>query len=350
MLRAMIRVLVVDDSRMHRTALTKIIAKAPGFEVVGSAEDGEQGVELVHRLKPDIVLMDVNMPKLDGLGATERIMAEKPTPILLMTASENLMGEVDLAYRAIEIGALELIPKPTAMQSDDKATQDLLTRLKLLAGVPVISHVRGRRPPKRDDQPRRSTSSIIRRARRVVAVAASTGGPRALQQFLRGLPGELGAGIVIVQHIDGMFVDGFVRWLGEDKPLPVSIAEDARGVHENEVLVAPAGTHTEIGSDRRVVLKEKDGSPHVPSGDRLLRSVALTYGPRAVGVVLTGMGEDGARGLLAIKEAGGITFAQDEATSVVYGMPRAAKLLGAAQHVLPLAEIAAAVVRACRGT
>lgn len=346
----MIRVLVVDDSKMHRTALTKIIAKAPGFEVAGSAEDGEQGVELVHRLKPDIVLMDVNMPRLDGLGATERIMAEKPTPILLMTASENLTGEVDLAYKAIEFGALELIAKPAAMQADDKATQDLLTRLKLLAGVPVISHPRGRRPPKRDEGVRRSTSSIIRRARRVVAVAASTGGPRALKQFLTGLPSDLGAGIAIVQHIDGMFVEGFVRWLAEDKPIPVGIAEDGRGIHENEVLVAPAGTHMEIGSDRRVVLKESDGGPHVPSGDRLLRSVALTYGPRAIGVVLTGMGEDGARGLLSIKEAGGITFAQDEATSVVYGMPRAAKLLGACQHVLPLAELAAAVTKACRGS
>ncbi|MEZ0229459.1 MAG: chemotaxis protein CheB [Planctomycetota bacterium] len=346
----MIRVLIVDDSKMHRAALSMIISRAAGFELVGVAEDGEQGVELVHRLKPAIVLMDVNMPRLDGLGATERIMAEKPTPILLMTASENLTGEVDLAYRAIEAGALELIPKPAALQPEDKATQDLLVRLKLLAGVPVISHVRGRRAPKRENL-RRSTSSIIRRARRVIAVASSTGGPRALNQFLSGLPAELGAAVVLVQHIDGMFVDGFVRWLAEDKPIPVSVGEDGRGVHENEVIVAPAGSHMEIGSDRRIVLKPgTDGSAHVPSGDRLLRSVGLTYGPRAVGVVLAGMREHGARGLLAIKEAGGITFAQDEATSVVYGMPRAAKLLGAAQSVLPLGELAAAVTRACRGT
>ncbi len=347
----MIRVLVVDDSKTHRAALSMVISKAPGYELVGAAEDGEQGVELVHRLKPDVVLMDVNMPRLDGVGATKRIMSEKPTPILFMTVSENLTGDIDLAYRAIEAGALELIPKPVALNPEDKATQDLLLRLKLLAGVPVISHLRGRRPPKRNDM-RRSTSSIIRRARRVVAIASSTGGPRALNQLLAGIPAELGAGIVVVQHIDGMFVDGFVRWLGEDKPLSVSVAEEGRGVHENEVLVAPAGTHMEVGADRRVVLRPPgtDGSPHVPSGDRLLRSVALTYGSRAVGVVLTGMGEDGARGLLAIKEAGGATFAQDEPTSVVYGMPRAAKMLGAAQSILPLGELAAAIVRACRGS
>lgn len=352
MLWAMIRVLIVDDSRMHRMALTKLIERAPGFQVVGSAEDGEQGVELVHTLKPDIVLMDVNMPRLDGLGATERIMAERPTPILLMTASENLEGEQNLAWRAIDHGALELIPKPANLEPGDKPAQDILARLRVLAGVPVISHPRGRRPAKRpQDGGKRSTSSIIRRARKVVAVAASTGGPRALKQLLAGLPADLGAGIAIVQHIDGLFVDGLVRWLGEDRPLPVAAAEDGRGIHENEILVAPAGFHMEIGADRRVVLKDgkNDGSAHCPSGDRLLRSVALTYGPRAIGVVLTGMGEDGARGLLAIKEAGGVTFAQDEATSVVYGMPRAAKLLGAATHVLPLPQLAEAVVRAVRG-
>ena len=346
----MIRVLIVDDSKTHRTALARIIERAPGFEVVGSAEDGEAGVELVHRLKPDIVLMDVNMPRLDGMGATERIMAEKPTPILLMTASENLEGEQDLAWRAIDRGALELIPKPATLTPEDAASKDILARLKLLAGVPVISHPRGRRAPVVAGA-KRTTSSIIRRARRVVAVGASTGGPRALKQFLGGLPAELGAGIAIVQHIDGLFVDGLVKWLAEDNPLPVAIAADGRGIHENEVLVAPAGFYMEIGPDRRVVLKpgKTEGTTHCPSADRLLRTVALSYGPRAVGVVLTGMGEDGARGLLSIKEAGGTTFAQDEATSVVYGMPRAAKALGAATLVLPLGQIADAVARACRG-
>jgi two-component system chemotaxis response regulator CheB len=350
MLPAMIRVLVVDDSRTHRAAIARIIERAPGFQLAGTAEDGEQGVEMVHKLKPDIVLMDVNMPKLDGMGATERIMAEKPTPILLMTASENLTGEVDLAYKAIEHGALELMAKPRGLNAEDKETQDLLQKLKLLAGVPVISHLRGRRPAGKDSRKRSSTSSIIRRARKIVAIGASTGGPRALRTFLAGLPADLGATVTIVQHIDGMFVDGLVRWLGEAGPIPVSVAEEGRSLHENEVLVAPAGRHMEIAADRRITLKEaKDGGAHCPSADHLLRSAAWTYGPRAIGIVLTGMGEDGARGLLSIREAGGVTFAQDEATSVVYGMPRAAKELGAASFVLPIQQIAEAVARTCRG-
>lgn len=346
----MIRVLLVDDSKVHRTALKTLLEKSAGFQVIGVAEDGEQGVEMTHRLAPDIVLMDVNMPRLDGLAATERIMAEKPTPILLMTASENLRGEVDLAMRAIDLGALDLVPKPISIQSETKETQALLTRLKLLAGVPVISHPRGRtarkRPPS-DEQ--RAQSSIIRRARRVVAIAASTGGPRALKAFLAAFPSDAGAGIAIVQHIDGMFVEGLVRWLGEECRIPVLLGEDGQSFHENEVVVAPAGKHMELTADRRVGLVE--GLPeggHRPSADRLLRTAAMAYGPRSVGVVLTGMGEDGARGLLAIKEAGGVTFAQDEASSVVYGMPRAAKELGAVHQVLPLTQLAEAVARAVK--
>jgi two-component system chemotaxis response regulator CheB len=347
----MIRVLIVDDSKMHRTALKSLIERAGGFEVVGVAEDGEQGLELTHRLAPDIVLMDVNMPRLDGLAATSRIMAEKPTPILLMTASENLKGEVDLGLRALDMGALDLVPKPAAMVPSDQSSQALMTRLKLLAGVPVISHPRGRvsRAKVGSDVNPKASSSIIRRARRVICVAASTGGPRALKTFLSGLPADLGAGVAIVQHIDGMFLEGLVRWLGEERPGTVVVADDGRGLHENEVVLAPSGTHLELTSDRRCALVEgtQEGG-HRPSADRLLRSGALAYGKRAVGVVLTGMGEDGARGLLAIKEAGGQTFAQDEPTSVVYGMPRAAKLLGAAQNVLALPALAEAVSRAIR--
>jgi two-component system chemotaxis response regulator CheB len=347
----MIRVLIVDDSKTHRAAIRRLVEQAGEFEVVGVAENGEEGVELTHRLKPQIVLMDVNMPVLDGLAATERIMADKPTPILLMTAGENMRGEVDLSFRALELGALDLIPKPASIQPGEKEAQTLLTRLKLLAGVPVISHPRGRSraAAKKPDSGRHPASSIIRRARWVVAVAASTGGPRALKTFIAGLPPDLHAGVVIVQHIDGAFLDGLVRWLSEERQGTVIAGEDGRGLHENEIVFAPNGSHMELTHDRRMVLVQ--GPPeggHRPSGDRLLRSAALAYGPRAIGVVLTGMGEDGARGLLAIKEAGGQTFAQDEATSVVYGMPRAAAELGAAQQILPLGKLAEAVTRAIR--
>lgn len=348
----MIRVLLVDDSKTHRAAIRRLLENSHEFDVVGVAEDGQQGVELVHRLAPDVVLMDVNMPVLDGLAATERIMADKPTPILLMTASENMRGEVDLAYKALEIGALDLVPKPSALDAEDKETHALLVKLKLLAGVPVISHPRGRvRPAKKTESGTHAAASgITRRARWVVAVAASTGGPRALKAFVSALPPDLGAAVAVVQHIDGAFLDGLVRWLGEDRGAgTVLVGADGRGLHENEIVFAPSGSHMELTADRRTALFP--GPPeggHRPSGDRLLRSAALAYGSRCVGVVLTGMGEDGARGLLAIKEAGGQTFAQDEPTSVVYGMPRAAAQLGAAQQVLPLARMADAVARAVK--
>ncbi|MBI3723783.1 response regulator [bacterium] len=214
-------------------------------------KNGEEGVRETLRLAPNIVLMDVNMPLLDGLAATARIMAEKPTPILLMTASENLKNEVDLGLRALEIGALDLVSKPEAIQVADKGAQALLTRLKLLAGVPVISHPRGlSKRAKRPEKTARAGSSIIHRARRVIGVVASTGGPRALKTFLGGLSGELDAAIVIVQHIDGAFLEGLVRWLGDDRPFPVVVGEDGRGIHEGEVIVAPGLCHMEVAIDR----------------------------------------------------------------------------------------------------
>lgn len=350
----MIRVLVVDDSKTHRAAIRRLLENARGeFEVVGTAEDGQQGVELTHRLKPDIVLMDVNMPVLDGLAATERIMADKPTPILLMTASENLRGEVDLAYKALELGALDLVPKPPALDAADKETSALLDRLKLLSKVPVISHLRGRinkgAKDRKTDSGVHTASGVVKRAKWCIAVAASTGGPRALKSFVSALPPDLGAAVAVVQHIDGAFLDGLVRWLGEDRGGRVVVGSHGKSLHEGDVVFAPSGSHMEVTADRRTILVE--GPPeggHRPSADRLLKSAALAYGPRAVGVVLTGMGEDGARGLLAIKEAGGQTFAQDEASSVVYGMPRVAFEIGATQTVLPLPKLAEAVARAVK--
>jgi two-component system chemotaxis response regulator CheB len=345
-----IRVLIVDDSRTYAAGIKRILEGAPDFEVVGVAEDGEQGLAKVHELQPHVVLMDVNMPRMNGLEATERIMAERPTPILLMTTAENLAKEVDLALRAVdEMGALDLIPKPD-FDPRGPGAKRLLDLIRLIARVPVISHLRGsqrRRRPTFDDSSQwrlQKGSSVHKRARKIVAVASSTGGPRALRTFLEQLPASLPAGVLIVQHIEGAFVDGLVRWLGEGLPLPVMVATDRQSIHEGDVLVAPAGFHLEVTGERKVVLVK--GTPdggHIPSGNRLLTSAAAVYGANAIGVVLTGMGEDGARGLLAIKRAGGPTFAQDEATSVIYGMPRAAKELGAAGQVLPLGKIAEAV-------
>ena len=348
--RRPVRVLIVDDSRLHRAAFRALLERAPGLEVAGAVADGLEAVEAVTRLRPDVLLMDVRMPGVDGLEATRRIMAERPTPILLMTAQDNLDKEVGLALRALELGALDLIAKPELAVTDAAAGQRLVARLRLLAGVPVISHPHGRRRPRppaaEGEDPGLAKTTFHRRAGRIVVVAASTGGPSALKALLAGLPGSLPAAVVVVQHIDASFHDGLVRWLDEETPLTVVTPIDGQDLHMGSVYLAPQRRYCEVTERRRLALVTEPfgAGQHCPSGDRLFESAARAYGGKAVGVVLTGMGDDGARGLLALQRAGAPTIAQDEATSVIYGMPRAAAELGAADRVLPLERIAPAIV------
>lgn len=351
-----VRVLVVDDSALFRRALEATLGREPGIEVVGGAGDGREALDEVRRLRPDVVLMDVLMPRLDGLQATRRIMAERPTPILLMTAQEDDAdaegAEADLGLRALEIGALDLVRK-SSLRDEAAALAD---RLRVLAGVPVISHPLGRRPTARGERPEAGSGSgerptnFYRRARSIVALVASTGGPNALRTILAGLPPDLPAAVVIVQHIDGAFQESLVRWLDEESPLEVASPRPDQELWSGAVYVAPAGRQAEVTARRRLALVEEPGAVggHCPSGDRLLASAAEAYRDRAVGVVLTGMGTDGAAGLLRVREEGGQTIAQDEATSVIYGMPRAAAELGGAGRVLPLDAIAEAIAHAVR--
>lgn len=345
-----IRVLIVDDSRLHRAALRSMLEPYPEVTVVGSASDGLEAVAAAHELEPDVILMDVRMPRLDGLEATRRIMADRPTPILLMTAEDNLTKDVDLALRALEYGALDIIAKPELSVGPDPNGRALAARLKLLAGVPVISHPIGRArlrpPPPPDDPSAPEKTTFHKRANRVIGVVASTGGPSALKVLLSGLPADLKAAVVIVQHIDAAFDEGLVRWLDEETPLSVVTPRDGQDLFQGTVYVAPQRRFCEVTDRRRLDLKLEPfaAGAHCPSGDRLLGSLALAYGQRGIGVVLTGMGSDGAKGLLEVRRAGGITIAQDEATSVIYGMPQAAVANGAAQRILPLDKIAASLL------
>jgi two-component system chemotaxis response regulator CheB len=251
--------------------------------------------------------------------------------------------------RALAVGALDLLSKPDleALRLDAKP---LIDRLRLLSRVPVISHPGGRRGRVRGEvtPARRASTGYFKRASRVVAIAASTGGPRALTVLLGGLPAGLKAAVVIVQHIEASFEEGLARWLDDHCPLEVTVAKDQMELLEGRVYLAPQGRFSEVTTARRIALVDDPTHTgmHCPSGDRLLESAATAYGPRAIGVVLTGMGRDGADGLLAIRQGGGTTIAQDEASSVVYGMPQAAAQNGAAQQVLPLDRVAAAIVEA----
>jgi two-component system, chemotaxis family, protein-glutamate methylesterase/glutaminase len=344
-----VRVLIVDDSRTHRATLRAMLEKQPDVTVVGSASDGLEAVAAAQDLKPDVILMDVRMPRLDGLEATRRIMAERPTPILLMTAADNLVTDVDLALRALEYGALDVMAKPELALEDLAQGRALASKLRLLAGVPVISHPIGRTRLRRGEDPLAvDKTTFHRRAQRVVGVVASTGGPSALRALLSSLPADLKAAVVIVQHIDAAFEEGLVRWLDEECPLTVVTPRDGQDLIQGTAYVAPQRRFCEVTERRRLALKEEPyaAGSHCPSGDRLLETIARSYGNAGLGVVLTGMGSDGAKGLLAVRKAGGVTIAQDEATSVIYGMPQAAATNGAAQRILPLDKIGAALVEA----
>ncbi len=339
------RVLVVDDSPLVRDIITMILQEDPEIQVVGQAENGQVAIDLVSALRPDLVTMDIMMPVMDGLTAIQHIMAYQPTPILVVTSS----SEAQVAYKAISNGALEVMQKPD-MSLGPTEWEGFVRRIKLLAQVKVITHVRGRGAASTQVLPLVGQAAAAAGSRgRILAIGASTGGPAALSKLLTGLPPDLPVGVVIVQHIADGFVPGLVSWLKTVTILNVKVAEEGACIEPGTVYIAPSGRHTVVGSGGRLHLLD---SPPVdsqrPAVDVLFEAIQQQYGRNAIAVLLTGMGRDGARGLKAIRDAGGRTIAQDEASCVVYGMPRAAVELGAAEQVLPLSEIPLAVVQLLR--
>jgi two-component system chemotaxis response regulator CheB len=332
-----IRVLVADDSELFRELLVRVVAADPGFDVVAIAADGNAAAALARSVHPDVVTMDLHMPDADGFSGIARIMAETPTPILVLTANP----EEAVGFRALSLGALDILEKPQATADLDDFGQLLRSRLRLLAGVKVIRHLRGLR--ERKAAPARDAARPD-----VVAIGASLGGPRALAALLRGLPASFPIPIAVVQHIADGFTEGLASWLATESRLDVREAVDGAALRAGRVLLAPTGYHLLV-ADGVVRLSE---APPVdtfkPSVTPLFLSAASTYGRRACGVLLTGMGRDGAEGLRAIRAAGGHTIAQDEATSAVFGMPRAAIELGAVDRVLPIEDIPRALLELLR--
>ncbi|HEX9242496.1 MAG TPA: chemotaxis-specific protein-glutamate methyltransferase CheB [Anaeromyxobacter sp.] len=324
-----IRVLVADDSELFRELLARVVAAEPGFEVVAVAADGNEAAAQADQLKPDVITMDLNMPDADGFSGIARIMADTPTPILVLTANR----EEAVGFRALSLGALDILEKPQATTDLEEYGRLLRSRLRLLAGVKVIRHVRGLRE-RAATTPRRRTSRA-----ELVVIGASLGGPRALAALLRGLPPGFPVPIAIVQHIADGFTEGLASWLASEARLDVHEGKDGEALVAGRVLLAPTGRHLLVG-DGFVRLSD---APAVdtfrPSVTPLFLSAARAYGPRVCGVILTGMGRDGAEGLRAIRDGGGTTLAQDESTSAVFGMPRAAIELGAVERVLPIDEI-----------
>jgi two-component system chemotaxis response regulator CheB len=341
-----VRVIVVEDSATIRGRLLEIMAADPEIDLVGVAADGKEGIELVERLRPDVVTMDMMLPMMSGLAATEYIMAHCPTPILIVSSSTN-RGEIFKTYEALAAGAVDVLEKPFGNEPEGDWERRLLSTVKLVSRIRVITHPRGRlMPSARRDRlppamPRRAGQPDIE----LVAIGASTGGPGAIVEVLRGIPEGFRLPILLVLHIHELFAPTFAEWLDGQTSLRAAFARDGEpvGAHAGRVAIAPADRHMMVENGRFVLTFDPPRHSCRPSVDSLFESVAREYGASAAAALLTGMGRDGASGLLDIRNAGGMTIAQDEATSVVYGMPREAAILGAAAQVLPLQEIGPAL-------
>lgn len=342
-----IRVVIVDDSLVAREMLSQILSSDPGIEVVGQAKDGSEGADMVAALKPDLVTMDIHMPKMDGLAAVERIMAYTPTPVLVVSSSVHGAG-TGRAFDALALGALEVMKKPEPRDWEDleRIGRDIIRRVKLLSRVKVITHLSGRKHAGDRGAPAPPAASAPRRvARTLVAIGSSTGGPSALMTVLRGLPKEFPLPILIAQHIAEGFIPGLVEWLDGGCTIAVRAADDGETPKPGVAYLAPTGSNLEFDGSVMRFAKPGPGQLYIPSADTLFSSVARSLKSRAVGAILTGMGNDGAKGLKEMRDAGAATIAQDEETSTVFGMPRAAAELGAVVSVLPIQAIGAEIAR-----
>lgn len=355
----MIRVLIVEDSPTVHQMLVRLLSAAPEIEIIGWAQDGEEGVRQAHRLRPDLITMDIQMPRMDGFEASRRIMEEVPTPILVISANVD-DKEMNVAFNALKAGALEAIAKPRA--DDPRSIKELggqLVRLvKTLAGVKVVRRYNPRRAP----GPTLSPTTLTTFApevhsppvaadmdARLVAIGASTGGPQVLEHILRLLPADYPHPVVVVQHMTPGFLGGLVNWLDQVCPLPVSLIRSGETVGRG-VFFAPDGHHVQLDGQHRLLLSTAEPvGGHRPSVDVLFESVARHYGPKGVGVLLTGMGADGALGMEKLYNAGGLTIAQDETTSTVFGMPREAIKRLAARWIMPLGALAEALAGLPKG-
>jgi two-component system chemotaxis response regulator CheB len=339
-----IRVLVVDDSTFVRQALTRMLSADPGIEVVGTAQDGAEGLEKAEQLRPDVVTLDVQMPRMGGLECLRRLMDENPLPVLLLSSHTRQGAQVTL--RGLELGALDFVDKSSVHGSMNLLglADELKQKVKALAGTRVA------RLPDVPVAPAREAPPRPRVRAEAVAIGTSTGGPSALQTIIPSLPKDLPSAILVVQHMPLGFTRSLAERLDARSPLRVREAEEGDAVVAGQVLIAPAGRHLKLrkrGGSVRVTLDEEPrGSLHRPSVDVLMASVARAYGARALGIVLTGMGADGVEGLRAIRGAGGHTLAESEETCIIYGMPKAAVEAGVVERSVPLARVADEILAA----
>lgn len=337
----MIRVLIVDDSVTQREILARIIREDDGFNVVGEARNGLEAIELIQKLSPDVVLMDVHMDKMNGIEATERIMRENPVPIVIMSSTLQ-QREINLAVEALRVGAVLAIEKPkgSALLHLPKIGPSLLQMLRdaALTRVRRMSAQVVKKAPVRIGRYQPPDNVVD-----VIGICSSAGGPSTLLEIFSALPKSFPIPLLLVQHISAGFEAGFANWLTEHTDQTARIATSNQRLTPG-IWLGPRDHHLVLKTPHQIALVPRKAEDiHCPAGNPLLHSLAQQHGPKAVGVVITGMGDDGAQGLLALKRAGGQTIIQNEATAMVWGMPAAAKKLGAADYEMSPAEIADAL-------
>ena len=350
---AKLRVLVVDDSAYNRTVITQMLASDEGIEVLGSAMDGVDAIAKTLRLRPDVITLDLEMPNMDGFTFLRWLMKERPTPVLVLSSRSDSRS----VFRALELGAVDFLPKPEARisKSIENIRDDLLSKVhavlnlemaKIKSTIDLLAREQAPPVARKEDDLRKERGPV-----ELVAIASSTGGPPAIQAILTALPADLSAGIVISQHMPSGFTRSFAERLNKLSPLVVSEAATGDRVEPGAVLIAPGGYHLIIKKDRTGLFAElaprSPSDKYVPSADRMMISVAEACGPAVLGVVLTGMGSDGAEGARAIRQRRGKCLAESEQTAVIFGMPQEAIRTGAVDKVLPLDRMAEEISLRC---
>jgi two-component system chemotaxis response regulator CheB len=345
-------VLVVDDSAFMRQLIAEMVESNGEYRVIGTAADGMEALEQIRSLGPDIVTMDIEMPRMDGLQALEQIMKEMPRPVVMLSAAGSERGN-EMTLRALDRGAIEFVRKPSGPISIDLLTvrEELMSALNAARFVNMAG-VQTDAGPATDLTSNQGETKSVASATCVVAIAASTGGPRTLGEIIPHLPGNLGAAVIVVQHMPREFTRTLSQRLDVMSALGVSEAEHDEPLCENHVYIAPGGYHMRVAGDARSARVQLDTSATIwgvrPAADPLFASVAQCFGAAAIGVILTGMGRDGAEGLGKIRRAGGVGVVQDRDSSIIYGMPQAALALAGADRVAAVRDMPRVIRDFCR--
>lgn len=347
-----IKVLIVDDSMVSRNLLSRIFSGDPGIIIAGMASSGEEAIRMIESCKPDIITMDISMPGLDGFQTTQKILQDHPIPVLIISGNYD-SSEAIKSFKALEAGAVAILPKPKGPGSAgfDQEAHKLCRTLKSMSEVKVVRRkyitnldTISVQLPERI--PETSQDLSLRRKIEIIAIGASAGGPDALGEILSGLKGSLSVPLVLVQHIDPGFAAAFAEWLGNRTGVTVKVATDGEILLPGTVYTPPGDRHIIVGPNHRIRITQDEAPKGLrPSVSLMLRSVNQVYGQQALGVILSGMGKDGAQELKQMRDNGCVTIVQDEITSLVFGMPGEAFRIGAATHVLPVSKIAEKIIK-----